>query len=248
LDFLAEGILIILINRATKLFDRFQSLDKRYSASFRLGIVTETWDLEGSIIETKPVGHVTLSQLEAAALSLKGEIVQVPPVFSAKKISGKPAYYYARNDTGHEQLKRLKASNVSIYSIGIKSFDGLDGTMSVCCSSGTYVRSIVNEIGNILGCGATLTHLTRDSIGKFELSDSINADDIERIADNGEKNADCTKKNGTDAGENANSAGENANSAEKEVSGIEKVADIENTVYSRAGILSVDRILQLKYL
>ena len=80
----------------------------------------------------------------------------------------------------------MKASNVSIYNIEIKSFDGLDGTMSVCCSSGTYVRSIVNDIGNILGCGATLTHLTRDSIGKFELSDSINADDIEKIAAGGD--------------------------------------------------------------
>jgi len=206
LDFLAEGILIILLGSATKLFDRFQSLDKRYSASFRLGIVTETWDLEGRIILTKPVGSVTLSQLEAAAFSLKGNIVQIPPVFSAKKIDGKPAYYYARNDTGHEQLKRLKASNVSIYSIEIKSFDGLDGTMIVCCSSGTYVRSIVNDMGNILGCGATLTHLTRDSIGKFELSDSINADDVEKIAV------------GDDMGR-----------------------------YS-AGILSVEKIMQLKYL
>lgn len=194
------------MGRATKLFDRFQSLDKRYSASFKLGMVTETWDLEGNIIQTKPVGLVTLSQLEAAAFSLKGDIVQIPPVFSAKKISGKPAYHYARNDTGHEQLKRLKASNVSIYSIEIKSFDGLDATMSVCCSSGTYVRSIINDIGNILGCGATLTHLTRDSIGKFELSDSINADDIEKIA------AGCDAESGP------------------------------------AGILSMEKIIQLKYL
>lgn len=194
MDFLAEGILIILINKATKLFDRFQSLDKRYTASFKLGIVTETWDLEGRIIETNPVGHVTRSKLKAAALSLKGETIQTPPVFSAKKISGKPAYYYARNDTGHEQLKRLKASNVNIYDIEIKSFNGLEGIMSVCCSSGTYVRSIVNDLGKLLGCGATLTHLTRDSIGKFELADSINTDDIEKIGDGMEKTLMVWKK------------------------------------------------------
>lgn len=139
--------------------------------------------MEGSIIETKPVGKVTQSQLEEAVSGFIGDIVQIPPVFSAKKISGKPAYYYARNDTGHEQLKRLKSSNVSIYSIEIESFDGLDGIMSICCSSGTYVRSIINDLGKMLGCGATLTHLTRDSIGKFERSDSINADDIEKIAE-----------------------------------------------------------------
>jgi tRNA pseudouridine55 synthase len=174
------------------------------------------------------VGPVTPGQLEAAAFSLEGDIVQIPPVFSAKKISGKPAYYYARNDTGHEQLKRLKASNVSIYSIEIKSFDGLDATMSVCCSSGTYVRSIVNEIGNMLGCGATLTHLTRDSIGKFELADSINADDIEKIAAGAGENADGTKKNACD---------------------IENITDDENIVQRyQAGILSVEKLLQLKYL
>ena len=73
--------------------------------------------MEGSVVETRPVEKITLSQLQEAAFSFKGEIAQTPPVFSAKKISGKPAYYYARNDTGHEQLKRLKASNISIYSI-----------------------------------------------------------------------------------------------------------------------------------
>ena len=206
MDFLAEGILIILLGSATKLFDWFQSLDKRYTASFRLGIITETWDLEGSIVETRPVEKITLSQLQAAAFSFKGEIVQTPPVFSAKKISGKPAYYYARNDTRHAKLKRLKASNVNIYSIEIKSFDGLDGIMSVCCSSGTYIRSIVNDLGKILGCGATLTQLTRDSIGKFELADSITVDDIE------------------------------------------KIADVQNARQCQSGILSVEKIVQLKYL
>lgn len=176
--------------------------------------------MEGSIIETKPVGLVTQSQLEAAAFSFIGDIVQIPPVFSAKKISGKPAYYYARNDTGHEQLKRLKASNVSIYSIEIKSFDGIDGIMSVCCSSGTYIRSIVNDLGKLLGCGATLTHLTRDSIGRFELTDSIHADDIEKIVDGVGKNADGTKKS----------------------------ADCEDSGHYRAAIWSVEKILQLKYL
>ncbi len=241
MDFLAEGILIILINKATKLFDRFQSLDKRYTASFKLGIVTETWDLEGSIIETNPVGHVTRSKLKAAALSLKGETIQTPPVFSAKKISGKPAYYYARNDTGHEQLKRLKASNVNIYDIEIKSFDGLEGIMSVCCSSGTYVRSIVNDLGKLLGCGATLTHLTRDSIGKFELADSINTDDIEKIGDGMEKNADGIEKNVDGTKKIADGVEKRENDIEKNTGGVE-------TGPYRAGILSVENILQLKYL
>ena len=152
----------------------------------------------GRHYRNKACGTGHSSQLEAAVFSLKGEILQIPPVFSAKKISGKPAYYYARNDTGHEQLKRLKASNVSIYNIEIKSFDGLDGTMSVCCSSGTYIRSIVNDMGKILGCGATLTHLTRDSIGKFELTDCIKADDIEKIADSAENTCRRLPKNTAD--------------------------------------------------
>ncbi len=129
------------------------------------------------------MGQITQSQLEAAASGFLGEIIQVPPVFSAKKISGKPAYYYARDDVEHEQLKRLKSSNVNIYSIEINSFDGIEGIMTISCSSGTYVRSIIHDLGNLLGCGATLTHLTRDSIGKFELADTINADDIEKISE-----------------------------------------------------------------
>jgi tRNA pseudouridine55 synthase len=227
-------VLIILINKATKLFDQFQSLDKRYTASFKLGIVTETWDLEGTIIETKPVGNVTRNQLEEAVFSFIGEIVQTPPVFSAKKISGKPAYYYARNDTGHEQLKRLKASNVSIYSIEIESFDGIDGIMSICCSSGTYVRSIINDLGKMLGCGATLTHLTRDSIGKFQRSDSIHADDIEKIVDVITGPIGGVQKT--------------TDEIEKMAQGSEKNPDSEITSKYRAGIWSVEKILQLKYL
>jgi tRNA U55 pseudouridine synthase TruB len=187
------------------------------------------------------VGIVTLRQLEEAAFGLIGDIVQIPPVFSAKKISGKPAYFYARNNTGHEQLKRLKASNVSIYSIEIKSFDGFEGMMSVCCSSGTYVRSIVNDIGNILGCGATLTHLTRDSIGKFELQDSINADDIEKISTGAGKNDNGPKKSD-------NGAQKNDNVAQKSEDDIEKIATDASTGQYPAGILSVEKILQLKYL
>jgi tRNA U55 pseudouridine synthase TruB len=204
--------------------------------------------LEGDIIETKPVGLITQSQLETAALSFKGELVQTPPVFSAKKINGKPAYYYARNDTGHEQLKRLKTSNVSIYDIEIKSFNGLDGIMSVCCSSGTYIRSIVNDLGKLLGCGATLTHLTRDSIGKFELTDSINVDDIEKIVDGIGKNTGDIEKIAAGAAGSVDGTKRNADGAEKREGGIENIATGDDIDHHRAGIISVEKILQLKYL
>jgi len=111
-----------------------------------------------------------------AIKSLEGDFNQVPPIFSAKKIRGKPAYAYARKK---EEIT-LEAKIVKIYSIDFISFDGENATVKINCSSGTYIRSIVNIIGKILECGATLTSLLRTRIGSFDISDSLTLDELER--------------------------------------------------------------------
>jgi tRNA pseudouridine55 synthase len=111
-----------------------------------------------------------------AIKSLEGDFNQIPPIFSAKKIKGKPAYAYARE----KKEITLEAKVVKIYNIGFISFDGENAVIKINCSSGTYIRSVVNIIGKILGCGATLTSLLRTRIGSYDISESVTLDELER--------------------------------------------------------------------
>jgi tRNA pseudouridine55 synthase len=113
-----------------------------------------------------------------AIKSLEGDFNQVPPIFSAKKIKGKPAYAYARE----KKEITLESKIVKIYNIDFISFDGENAVININCSSGTYIRSIVNIIGKILGCGATLTTLLRTRIGSYDISESVTLDEFERDA------------------------------------------------------------------
>ncbi|GEM_PF-1530426 len=177
--------MILLINRATKLSATFLSLDKKYIARFKPGYITDTWDLEGYIIESRDCKDLNILKLKKIAGSLKGDFLQTPPVFSAKKINGKPAYCYARKNPYDLKIQNMKSSIVKIFDIEINSFNGDEVEMMIHCSSGTYIRSVIFEIGKILGCGATMTGLIRTDIGKFELKDCISADEVDKIAENG---------------------------------------------------------------
>ena len=113
-----------------------------------------------------------------AIKSVEGDFNQIPPIFSAKKIKGKPAYVYARE----KKEITLEAKVVKIYNIDFISFDGENALIKINCSSGTYVRSVVNVIGKILGCGATLTALLRTRIGSYNISESVTLDELEQNA------------------------------------------------------------------
>ena len=113
-----------------------------------------------------------------AIKSLEGDFNQIPPIFSAKKIKGKPAYAYARE----KKEITLEAKVVKIYNIDFISFDGENAVIKINCSSGTYIRSVVNIIGKILGCGAALTSLLRTRIGSYDISESVTLDELERNA------------------------------------------------------------------
>lgn len=159
-------------------------MKKEYTADFQLGIVTDTWDTEGAVVAEKEVVDIKPECLQILLDDMVGIFEQQPPIFSAKKIRGKPSYYYARSKRYENSDIVLKPAPVKIYSIDLLSFDGIKARIRVECSAGTYIRSIVHEIGNRLNCGATLTGLVRNKIDGFKLDDAIGIDMIEKIRKN----------------------------------------------------------------
>ncbi len=176
------GLVILLLNKATKLARGFQSMEKEYTAVFQLGIVTDTWDAEGNEIIRKEVDGVGTDDIKNLLKSLTGTFEQQPPIFSAKKIAGRPSYYYARSKKYDNRDIILKPVSVKIYAIDLLSFDGLNAEIRVRCSAGTYIRSLVHEIGNRLECGAILTGLVRNKIDGYSLEDAIKIDDILEVS------------------------------------------------------------------
>ena len=159
-------------------------MEKEYTAIFQLGITTDTWDMEGKVIEHKKVVNVKEEDLRKLLIDIKGVFKQQPPIFSAKKIEGRPSYYYARSKKYDNRDIFLKPNSVSVYSIDLIEFDGLKARIRVRCSAGTYIRSLVYEIGKRLNCGATLTGLVRNKINGFTLEDAIKVKEIEKINKN----------------------------------------------------------------
>ena len=170
--------MIILINRSTKLFNLFKEFDKEYIAEIELGLLTDTWDMEGRILSRAEEINVSEDRILQVLKTLTGQYLQQPPVFSAKKINGIPAYKYLRNLKENRADIRIKPSPVNIYSIEMLGFSERKLTLRVRCGSGTYIRSLAFECGRLLGCGATLSGLIRTRIGKFVLENCTEPDEI----------------------------------------------------------------------
>lgn len=169
LDPLATGLLIVCLGRqATKQIDSFQSLEKEYTGTMMLGVTTPSFDLETEINERHPIDHITEKLIKATVKKFIGDIWQYPPIFSAKKVNGERAYHIARNG-GHAEVKpvllHIKKFEITDISLPIVEF-------KVICSKGTYIRSLANDFGRQLGCGAVLTSLCRTRIGKYKLRDA----------------------------------------------------------------------------
>jgi tRNA pseudouridine55 synthase len=175
LDPIATGLLILGIGRkATKKLSQFQKLDKEYIAKIRLGAISDTFDKEGKIkeIETKEIP--TKKEIEETLKKLVGRIKQIPPVFSAKKVKGRKACDLARKG-----IKiRLKPIEVEVYEIKILNYHWPYLTIEVRCSSGTYIRSLVNDVGEKLGCGGYVEELRRTKIGDFKVEDAKKLEEI----------------------------------------------------------------------
>lgn len=173
LDPLATGVLPICVGNATKAADMLSAADKRYTAVFELGKKTDTLDIEGKITERRSV-DVSEGDIIKAVQSFKGESMQLPPMYSAIKQNGKKLYELAREGIEIERQRR----KITVYSIDILKIELPYVTIDVHCSKGTYIRSLCDDIGELLGCGAVMTELRRTLSAGFKISDSHTLDEI----------------------------------------------------------------------
>lgn len=176
LDPLATGLLIICTGKFTKKIPEFQELTKEYTGTIRLGATTPSYDLETSVDATFPTNHITKNSIKDTAQAFTGVIEQVPPIFSAVKKDGKRAYEYARSGAPIE----LKTRKVTIFKFEITGSTGDDVHFRICCSKGTYIRSLANDFGKALGSGAHLTALRRTKIGDFHVDTSVSPESFKK--------------------------------------------------------------------
>lgn len=172
LDPLATGLLIIATGRFTKKVDELMALEKEYSGTIKLGSTTPSYDLETEVDEEFRTDDLTPDKILLAAKTLTGELDQIPPIFSAKKVDGKRAYKIAR--AGKEV--ELKARKVQVKTFDTKSHNIPDIEFNITCSKGTYIRSLARDLGLELDNGGHLTVLRRESIGHFTVCAALTPD------------------------------------------------------------------------
>jgi tRNA pseudouridine55 synthase len=169
LDPRASGVLVVLIGPAVRLSEYVSASDKRYQATIRLGSSTDTYDSEGTVISRAPVDNITEDRFYEILQTFVGEIEQVPPPYSAVKIKGKKAYELSREG----EMPDLEPRKIQVYSLDILEWAPPEVVIDVYCSSGTYVRSLANDLGKALGTGAYLIGLRRTKSGRFTLRDAV---------------------------------------------------------------------------
>ncbi len=178
LDPLATGMLPICFGEATKFSQFLLDADKRYRVTARLGVRTDTSDSEGSVVSVRPVS-VTESQLSNALDTFRGDILQVPSMFSALKHQGRPLYEYAREGIEIER----EARPISIYALELLEFTDDAVSLEVHCSKGTYIRSLVDDLGELLGCGAHVIQLRRTQVAKYPNDKMLSLEKLNVILD-----------------------------------------------------------------
>lgn len=178
LDPIATGMLPLCFGEATKFSQFLLDSDKTYEVTAKLGEQTNTGDSEGEIIATRSIEHVTLESIQAVIPNFIGTIAQVPPMFSAIKFQGKPLYELARRGIEIER----KARNVTIFTLELLTFKHDLATFRVHCSKGTYVRTLIEDIGNQLGCGAHVVALRRTSVSPYGDTRMFTLEELEALA------------------------------------------------------------------
>ncbi|MGJ0486511.1 MAG: tRNA pseudouridine(55) synthase TruB [Methylomicrobium sp.] len=174
LDPLATGLLPLCFGEATKVSGMMLEDDKRYRVVIRLGVLTDTGDAEGAVLETKPVPEITRPMLDECLQRFTGEIDQVPPMYSALKLNGKKLYELAREGKTVER----KARRITIYELKLLDFEGDRLALEVFCSKGTYIRSLAEDIGAHFGCGATVAELRRLQAGMFAIGEAFTIEQL----------------------------------------------------------------------
>ena len=168
LDPMATGVLPVFVGRATRGVEFFEHAEKTYETVLRLGLLTDTEDTSGTVLEERPVA-VTEAQLLAVLAQFRGEILQVPPMYSALKVNGQKLYDLARKGKEVERQPRP----ITIHQLELLSFDGRDASLRVRCSKGTYIRTLCKDIGLALGCGGCMAALRRISAGAYTQEEAV---------------------------------------------------------------------------
>jgi len=178
LDPMATGVLPLLLGKFTRLAQYFSSSEKSYSGTIRFGFATDTYDAEGQVAGPVVEPALAVEQVRAAASRFHGEMDQMPPAFSAKKVGGTPAYKLARAGKTVE----LKPATIRIFTFEVIALDGAEARFTMSVSAGGYVRSVAHELGQDLGCGAHLSSLRRTQAGAFTLADAHTLDELAPLA------------------------------------------------------------------
>jgi tRNA pseudouridine55 synthase len=181
LDPLATGVLVLLLGKATRLVRFYAGRRKRYNASFRFGYATNTYDSEGAAAGPDASPVLDRERIEKFAAECVGRFDQIPPVFSAKKVHGRPAYEMARKN----QAVELKPASVEVFEYRLLEVEGSTARFSMECSSGTYIRSLAHDMGQKIGCGAHLSEICRTAVGEFSLDQSIELEELASAAREG---------------------------------------------------------------
>jgi len=183
LDPLATGLLLVAVGSATRLFPCYSQHDKVYSGEMRLGFSTDTYDAQGKPTSEESACFPDRGILVEAMKKFVGPLDQVPPPYSAKKVEGKPLYKWARA----KKAVRPRACRVIVYTFDLKGYSPPHVGFDVHCASGTYVRSLVHDLGQALGCGAHLAGLRRLAVGGYGLREALSLGEIEKLAGEGNR-------------------------------------------------------------
>ncbi|MCP3668868.1 MAG: tRNA pseudouridine(55) synthase TruB [Gammaproteobacteria bacterium] len=181
LDPLADGLLPICFGAATKVSAFLLDADKYYLVRVKLGVTTTTADAEGEVVETKPVEGITESDIQRVISEFEGEIEQIPPMYSALKHKGERLYKLARDGIEVEREPR----RVTIHEISMQGYTAPEFELKVHCSKGTYIRTLAEDIGNKLGCGAHVAALRRTGVGPYGADAMVSMEQVKQLAEEG---------------------------------------------------------------
>ena len=187
LDRLASGLLPICFGEATKLSGYLLNADKHYVATFLLGVTTSTGDAEGEVVSRRPVPELAATAIERAIARFRGEIEQIPPMHSALKHKGKRLYQLAHEGIVVERQPR----RVTIHRFDLRRVEGEGIEVEILCSKGTYIRTLAEDLGTVLGCGASVVALRRVGAGPFAAEDMMDLSTIETMASEGPRVLDA---------------------------------------------------------
>ena len=180
LDPNATGLLILLLGKGTKLSEKLMGSDKVYEGTARFGETTDSYDSDGEIVSSLPVPPLTLDELNAYADQFTGDQMQTPPMHSAIKKDGVPLYKLARKGQDVERKPKL----IRIYKFRFTTYNEPEGQFRVACTKGTYIRSLIHDLGQKVGCGAHLSQLRRVASGQFDVKDALPVDKITALSAN----------------------------------------------------------------